>query len=103
MIIKIFNDRVEIDGEIYRNTSQTEMWGMKEIANYLGNMHSDGTPNVNNLYKDKESVFIKFPNFERDKALKGRKPWTKDEVIRWLSIPKNERLRMYREMHANNA
>ena len=97
MTIKISTDSITVDGIRYiRDEERSEMWGMKEIASYLGHLHSDGTPNVNNLYHEN----IKFPNFDKRLAYGGRKPWTKKEVIDWLSIPILERKSMYKEQHA---
>ena len=101
MNITINADFVEIDGVKYQRVADSnEMWGMKEIASYLGHLHSDGTPNVNNLYHDCINENIKFPNFDKKLAYGGRKPWTKKEVIDWLSIPILERKSMYKEQHA---
>ena len=98
MTIKILNDAVDIDGVLYRKVSADEdMWGLKDIAIYFGHFHKDGTPNVNNLYHNTENEMIKFPNFDRKAALGGKKPWTKKQVLDWLSIPKMERKAMYRE------
>lgn len=101
MTIKISTDCILVDGVRYIKATETsEMWGMKEIASYLGHLHSDGTPNVNNLYHNCINENIKFPNFDKKLAYGGRKPWTKKEVIDWLSIPILERKSMYKEQHA---
>ena len=99
MTIKILTDSIEVDGVRYIKANEVqEMWGMKEIASYLGHVHADGTPNVNNLYHDTLNENIKFPNFDKKLAYGGRKPWTKKEVISWLSIPILERKAMYNEI-----
>ena len=98
MNIIINADYVEIDGVKYQRVADSnEMWGMKEIAEYLGYFHSNGKPNTNNLYRNVMEENIKFPYFQKQKAMNGRKPWKKKEVIDWLSIPIAKRREMYRE------
>ena len=98
MNIVINADYVEIDGVKYQRVADSnEMWGMKEIAEYLGYFHSNGKPNTNNLYRNVMEENIKFPYFQKQKAMKGRKPWKKKEVIDWLSIPIAKRREMYKE------
>ena len=62
MNITINADFVEIDGVKYQRVADSnEMWGMKEIAEYLGYFHANGKPNTNNLYRNVMEENIKFP------------------------------------------
>lgn len=103
MNIEINGDEVIIDGAVYRlDRSSQEFWGRKEIAQYLNYTRSDGHVNLSNMYSDCPRNRILFPQFAMELANRGAKPWTKRQCIDWLSIPKKERLRMYKEIKGAN-
>ncbi len=99
MKIEIEERRVVVDGRIYELKAdyEKEMIGRREIAEMLGYKHSDGSPNLTNLYKNNPRAVYAFPNFEIDKAQGNAKPWTRAEVRKWLSIPMWKRVKMYKE------
>lgn len=99
MQIEITDKRIVVDGKVYELAvnGDKEPCGREEIAEMLGYRLSDGSVNVNNLYRNNPSAVYAFPNFEIEKAAKGAKPWTRAEVRAWLSIPLWERKKMYKE------
>lgn len=99
MTIEINDKNVVIDGKtyVYKPDAEKEPCGRFEIAEMLGYRFSDGSVNMNNLYKSNPSAVYAFPNFEIEKAANGAKPWTRSEVKAWLSIPLWERKKMYKE------
>ncbi len=97
--LEIDENTITYNGAVYTRCVDydSQKCGRTEIAEMCGFFHSDGTPNVNNLYPTNSKARYCFPNFEIEKANKGAKPWTRKEVREWLSIPLKDRERMYKE------
>ena len=102
LIIKIDGDVIELNGIPYKRMreSDEEYVGRSEIARMAGFKRMKGdkeVPNTSNLYPHKKWAPIYFPNFEIEKAGKGKKPWKRKEVRAWLDIPVKKRREMYEE------
>lgn len=85
-----YPDEIAINGRIYRLVSDSgEMWGKREIAEYLG-------ISVSRVIQ-KPWTMPDYGEALRGKPL-GTRAYTREEAIEWLSIPERERRRRYREL-----
>ena len=103
MDIRIDGDTIVVDGNVYRlDRSSSELWGRKEIAEYLGYRRADGTVNTSNMYCDCARVRILFPGCNMELAENSARPWTKKECVDWLTKPKSERMEIYLKSKESN-